>query len=188
MSQAREDKARNYLKNFLSEYFEVKEEVPGSWPLDERPLRLDLLLRPKQKAIDLGFDVEAVGIEIKDPQSKESVKKLLDCVMQSYTYTFCEFDGVRPAFVLIYPEIEKFFEEDWVNKYDRSEREEPTKREKRLLRRLMQRANVGELKIKPNNEFVFDFGAGPFFRSDKGRSNIKGIGLNRYVGSQKKVE
>ncbi|MGF1747068.1 hypothetical protein [Vibrio minamisatsumaniensis] len=108
--------------------------------------------------------------------------------MQSYTYTFCEFDGVRPAFVLIYPEVEKFFEEDWVNKYDRSEREEPTMREKRLLRRLMQRANVGELKIKPNNEFVFDFGAGPFFRSDKGRSKIKGIGLNRYVGSQKKVE
>ncbi|POB87425.1 hypothetical protein CRN40_09850 [Vibrio vulnificus] len=188
MSQEREDKARKYLKNFLSEYFEVKEEVAGSWPLDERPLRLDLLLRPKQKAIDLGFDVEAVGIEIKDPQSKESVKKLLDCVMQSYTYTFCEFDGVRPAFVLIYPEIEKFFEEDWVNKYDSKEREAPTLREKRLLRRLMQRANVGELKIKPNNEFAFDFGAGPFFRSDKGRSKIKGIGLNRYVGSQKKVE
>ncbi|MDH1472753.1 hypothetical protein [Shewanella sp. GD03713] len=185
MSQEREDKARKYLKNFLREYFEVKEEVTGTWPLDDRPLRLDLLLLPKQKALDLGFDVEAVGVEIKDPQSKESVKKLLDCVMQSYTYTFCEFDGVRPAFVLIYPEIEKFFEEDWVNKYGSNMQEAPTSREKRLLRRLMQRANVGELKINENQVFIFDFGAGPFFRSDKGRSKIKGIGLNRYVGSQK---
>lgn len=186
MSQEREEKARKYLKTYLSDFFEIKEEVTGNWPLDDRTLRLDLLLRPKEKAIRLGFDVEAFGIEIKDPESKESVKKLLDCVMQSYTYTFCEFDGVRPAFVLIYPEIEKFFDEDWVNKYNSSEQEKPTSREKRLLRRLMQRANVGELKIKENKEFMLNFSAGPFFRSDTGRSKVKGIGLNRYVGSQKK--
>jgi len=61
-------------------------------------------------------------------------------------------------------------------------------REKRLLRRLMQRANVGELVFRQDESYVFKFNAGPFFSSNDGRSGVKGIGLNRYVGSQKKVE
>lgn len=108
--------------------------------------------------------------------------------MQSYTYTFCEFDGVRPAFVLVYPEIEKFFDEDWQKKYSGAESEKPTEKERRLLRRLMQRANVGELIVNSNSTYKFNFGAGPFFSSNKGRSKVKGIGINRYVGSQKNAE
>ncbi|MEW6325997.1 MAG: hypothetical protein AB1487_00110 [Thermodesulfobacteriota bacterium] len=108
MTTERETTTRKKLTQRLSGLFDIKEEVPGSWPLDGRPLRLDLLLRPNAKAKALEFDEDAIGIEIKDPESKESVKKLLDCVVQAYTYTFCEFDGVRPSFVLIYPEIEKF--------------------------------------------------------------------------------
>ncbi|WP_110974538.1 hypothetical protein [Acinetobacter sp. WCHAc060042] len=84
----------------------------------------------------MGFDVDAIGIEIKDPQSKESVKKLLNCVMQAYTYSFCEFDGVRPAFILIYPDIEKFFDYDWRNKYNSEFTEEPTKREKKFITKI----------------------------------------------------
>lgn len=184
MSQEREDLVRKKLKERLSDLFYIQEEVTGSWPLDSRPLRLDLLLRPNEKAKALGFDVEAIGVEIKDPESKESVKKLLDCLMQSYTYTFCEFDGVRPAFVLIYPEAEKFFTYDWRNKGKGLESEKPTREEIRMVKRVMQRANVGELILR-NEKYTFRFAAGPFFHSDTGRSKIKGIGLNRYVGSQK---
>lgn len=184
MTTEREDKVRKYIAHKLSDLFHIKEEVPGSWPLDGRPLRLDLLLRPNEKAKSLGFDVEAVGVEIKDPKSKESVKKLLDCVVQAYTYTFCEFDGVRPAFIMVYPEIEKFFEHDWINKYSRSDNEKPTRREMNLLKRLMQRANVGELIIS-EDKYTFKFAFARFFDSKRGRSKVKGLGLNRYVGSQK---
>lgn len=184
MSAERESKTRKILIEKLSDLFDIKEEVPGSWPLDGRNLRLDLLLRPNEKAKALGFDVDAIGIEIKDPKSKESVKKLLDCVVQAYTYTFCEFDGVRPSFILIYPEVEKFFNHDWVNKYASSESEKPTNREINLLKRLMQRANVGELIIS-KEKYTFKFAFARFFDSQKGRSKIKGLGLNRYVGSQK---
>ncbi|MEN4984098.1 hypothetical protein [Acinetobacter modestus] len=89
----------------LNDLFYIKEEVSGGI-INGSHLRLDLLLRPNEKAKQMGIDVEAIGIEIKDPQSKESAKKLLDCVMQAYTYSFCEFDGVRLAFILIYPDIE----------------------------------------------------------------------------------
>ncbi len=82
VSQERETQVRNWLMEKLGTLFDIKEEVKGSWPLDNRPLRLDLLLRPNEKARQLGFDVDAIGIEIKDPQSNESVRKLLDCVMQ----------------------------------------------------------------------------------------------------------
>ncbi len=184
MSTKREDKARKYLSEKLCDLFYIKEEVIGFWPLDGRQLRLDLLLRPKEKAKSLGFDVEAIGIEIKDPQSKESVKKLLNCVVQAYTYTFCEFDGVRPAFILLYPEIEKFFEHDWIHKYSKSNNEKPSHREINLLRRLMQRANIGELIIS-DDQYTFKFAFARFFDSRRGRSKVKGLGLNRYVGSRK---
>ena len=96
MTSERENKARKILVERLRDLFDIKQEVPGKWPLDGRALRLDLLLRPNEKAKALGFDVDAIGVEVKDPQSKESVKKLLDCVVQAYTYTFCEFDGATP--------------------------------------------------------------------------------------------
>lgn len=94
---------------------------------------------------------------------------------------------MRPAFILIYPDIEIFFDYDWRNKYNSEFTEEPTKSEKNLLRRLMQRANVGELIIqqRDSKNFVFIFHGGPYFSSTKGRSKIKGIGLNRFIGSQK---
>jgi len=184
MSIEREERVRKSLAKKLSDLFHVQEEVEGKWPLDNRTLRLDLLLRPNDKAKALGFDVDAIGVEIKDPESKESVKKLLDCVMQSYTYGFCEFDGVRPAFVLIYPDIDKFFDYDWKHKGKGEESTKPTLAEKRMLARIMQRANVGELIIK-KDYYTFRFAAGPFFHSNSGRSKIEGIGLNRYVGSQK---
>jgi hypothetical protein len=85
---------------------------------------------------------------------------------------------------LIYPEIENFFNYDWENKYSRSENEKPTNCEMNLLKRLMQRANVGEL-IVSEDKYTFKFAFARFFDSVRGRSKVKGLGLNRYVGSQK---
>ena len=50
----------------------------------------------------------------------------------------------------------------------------------------MQRANVGELILKPT-KYEFRFSGGPYFDSIKGRSKITGIGLNRYIGSTKRI-
>ncbi len=184
MTKEREDRARNHVAKILGDLFYVKEEVPGSWPVDGRNLRLDLLLRPNEKARSMGFDVDAFGIELKDPQSNESVKKYLDCVIQAYTYTLCEFDGMRPSFVLIYPQKEKFFEHDWKNKYSSSENEKPNRREMSIVGRLMQRANVGELLLT-DEKIQIEFGGARFFDSVKGRSKVKGLGIKRQVGSQK---
>lgn len=51
----------------------------------------------------------------------------------------------------------------------------------------MQRANVSELVIEQRDlkEYVFKFHGGSYFSSTKGRSKIKGIGQNRFIGSQK---
>jgi hypothetical protein len=185
MSAERERIASRKLQQMLAPHFHVTPEVDGSWPLDNRALRLDLLVRPLASAIELGFDVEAFGIEVKDPKSKESVRKLLDCIMQAYTYGFCEFDGVRPAFVLVYPDIEKFFQHDFVHKYTESSSEQYSSRELRLMRRIMQRANVGELLLHDQYGYEFRFEGGRFFDPVRGRTKVKGLGVNRYVGSGK---
>lgn len=48
----------------------------------------------------------------------------------------------------------------------------------------MQRANVGELIVEQRDfkKYIFKFHGGPYFSSTKGRSKIKVIGLNRFVG------
>jgi hypothetical protein len=155
MTTERENKARKFIASKLSDLFYIKAEVQGSWPIDGRTLRLDLLLRPNEKAKSLGLDVEAIGVETKDPSSKKSVKKLLDC------------DGVRPSFIVVYPEIEKFFEHDWIHKYSRSDNEKPTRREMSLLKRLIQRENVGEFIIS-KDQYTFNFASARFFDSKRG--------------------
>ena len=77
MTSERENKARKILVERLRDLFDIKQEVPGKWPLDGRALRLDLLLRPNEKAKALGFDVDAIGVEVKDPQKKASKNYLI---------------------------------------------------------------------------------------------------------------
>ena len=168
----------------LSNDFFIEPEVSGTWPLDGRICRLDFLLSPKPHLIAKGFDAETFGIEVKSPSSKESVKKLLDCVLQAYTYTLCSFNGKQPSFVLIYPEIKEFFHHDFVNKYKGLEINKYTGREIALIRQLMQRSNVGELAIKENYFKIF-FSNSYYYDSNKGRSTIKNLGMVRRIGSKK---
>ena len=145
---------------------------------------VDFLLKPKTHLINRGFDATSFAIEVKSPIAKESVRKLLDCIIQSYTYSLCQYKGIHPAFVLIYPDIEKFFEYDFINKYKRDPRNKFARSEILLLRRLMQRANVGELIID-GKDYEISFAAAYYYSSQKGRSGIKNLGMVRRVGSQK---
>jgi hypothetical protein len=174
---------KEILEKNLEPFFELIPEVEVFWSLNSQKPRIDYVARPKENAKSLGFEFEQFGIEVKSPISNESTKKSLDCIFQSHSYTLATFLDKPIDFVLMFPDIEKFFQYDNAVKY--KGKEEFTRREVRITRRIMQRANVGELILKKNGHFVFDFEGGPLFSSDKGRSNIKGIGLNRYFGSAK---
>ncbi|MDY0281336.1 MAG: hypothetical protein RBR35_12335 [Salinivirgaceae bacterium] len=172
------------LPQILEADFHIEPNAKVIWPLGGKKKEVDFLLKPKPHLVSNGFDAKSFAIEVKSPISKESVKKLLDCIIQSYTYSLCEYQGNHPAFVLIYPDIEKFFEYDFINKYKKDPRNEFTRPEIGILRRLMQRANVGELIID-DTDYEINFAASRYFSSRKGRSKIKNLGMIRQVGSQK---
>ena len=179
-----EDDYKKEVVASLSNDFFIEPEVVGTWPLDGKTCRLDFLLSPKPHLVEKGFDAETFGIEVKSPTSKESVKKLLDCVLQAYTYTLCSFNQKQPAFVLIYPEIKTFFHHDFVYKYKENEINKYTGREIALIRQLMQRSNVGELTIRDDYFRIF-FSNSYFYDSKKGRSTIKNLGMVKRIGSKK---
>jgi hypothetical protein len=169
----------------LFDDFEIIPEAEGRWLLDGSKCRLDFLLRPKPYIIEMGFRATVFGIEVKSPISSESVKKILDCIIQSYTYTLCEFRGVRPDFVLIYPEARHFFEHDFLNKYKGDERNRYRPEEVRMVRRIMQRANVGELTVSERYRYEIHFAANRYFDPVRGQTHVENIGTTRRVGSRK---
>lgn len=173
------------LVALLADDFDITPEAEGRWPLDGSKCLLGFLLRPKPHIREKGFQASAFGIEVKSPVSRESVKKLLDCVLQSYTYTLCEFAGVRPDFVLIYPEAKHFFEYDFHQKYKGDERNKFKSEEVRMVRRIMQHANVGELVISGRNRYEIQFAASRYFDPVRGQVRIENLGTTRRIGSRK---
>ncbi len=172
----------------LAEYDEL-EGIAWRWQsIDGAMMKAPLAqeeVRPKPHIIEMGFRASAFGIEVKSPISSESVKKLLDCVLQSYTYTLCEFSGVRPDFVLIYPEAQHFFDYDFQKKYKGDERNKFRPEEVRMVRRIMQRANVGELVVSERNHYEIKFAASRYFDPIRGQTRIDNLGTTRRVGSRK---
>jgi hypothetical protein len=180
-----EPELKRDLVDLLANDFEVIPEVNGHWPLDGSKCLLDFLVRPKPHIVDMGFRGAAFGVEVKSPRSSESVKKLLDCVLQSYTYTLCDFSGVRPDFVLIYPEAQCFFDYDFHNKYKGEELSKYKAEEVRIVRRIMQRANVGELVISQHSRYEIRFAASRYFDPIRGQTRVVNLGTTRRIGSRK---
>jgi hypothetical protein len=180
-----EPELKRDLVELLVNDFEIVPEAEGHWPLDGSKCLLDFLLRPKPHIVEMGFRAAAFGVEVKSPISSESVKKLLDCVLQSYTYTLCEFSGVRPDFVLIYPEAQCFFDYDFLNKYKGAAANKYKAEEVKIVRRIMQRANVGELAMSDRAHYEIRFAASRYFDPIRGQTRVENLGTTRRVGSRK---
>jgi hypothetical protein len=179
-----EDEYKARLAELLGQEFELEPEAEGWWPTGES-VCLDFLCRPKAQARSQGFPVEAFGIEVKSPDTgNEAVKKLLDAVLQSYTYTLSTFSQIRPSFVLIYPGVRRFFQARYPNTY-RDEDWPVQDKDVDILRRLMQRANVGEIVEDPRVGYEFRFGRCRLYDPTRGTSNVKNLGSVRRVGSRK---
>jgi hypothetical protein len=179
-----ESEYKKKLSEILRADFHIEPNVKVNWPLGGKEKEVDFLLQPKPHLINSRFDAMSFAIEVKSPIANESVKKLLDCIIQAYAYSLCQYKSVHTAFVLIYPDIEKFFEYDFVNKYKKDPRNRFTGSEIFILRRLMQRANVGEL-IVDGRDYEINFAAAYYYSTKKGRSGIKNLGMVRRVGSNK---
>ena len=179
MNDSEEVQLKNFVIQKLSNDFDIQQEVAGIHPVYGK-VRIDLLLTPKQQTIEKGADFGSFGIEIKNPKTTGcSVKKMLDCLVQAYSYTISRFNGVIPDFVLVFPSFDKFYDENHCH--------QPNNEELKTLRRFLQRLNVGELKFE-KNAYSFWFTGQRLWHSGRGRSKQKGLGLCRRYGTNKHSE
>jgi len=186
MSFKSEDEYKKDVIAALSADFDIEAEAEGEWPWSNNRYKLDFLLTPKPHLVDKGFDASVFGIEVKSPLGcKEKDKKLLDAVIQAHSYTMCRFNGKIPSFVLIYPEIKYFFLKHPELPIGECPEDYESYQEVRTVRRLMQRANVGELRLLPGDNYKIFFGDCRYYDTKRGRSKIKNLGMVRRIGSQK---
>ncbi len=179
MNDSGEVQLKNFVIQNLSDDFDIQQEVSGIHPVYGK-VRIDLLLTPKQQAIEKGVDFGVFGIEVKDPKtSGGSSKKMLDCLAQANSYTITRFNGVIPDFVLVFPPLDTFYELDRCHK--------PNREELTTLKRFIQRINIGELAFE-SDAYCFWFNGQRLFHSTKGRSKSKGLGLCRRYGTNKHSE
>lgn len=108
LSQFDEDRLRRILVNLLSDDFDIEAEVTGKFLVDGSQVRIDFLATPHQRLIDLGFIDHSIGIEVKSPASKSASPNKF--AWQSVTYAQSEFNGIRPAFVLMFPDVTHFWD------------------------------------------------------------------------------
>ena len=166
-----EPELKSQLRKTLHDSFDLREEVNGQFLVDGTSVIIDFLAYPKTELIDRGFDPFWFGIEAKSPQCKDPKKKGLQVAWQTITYAQSRFDDIRPQFVLIFPPLEEFFPDN----------------ESHWLKCLLQKANVGDLRIKPNGiDWKIEFGAaGRYFSNTHGRSKTMNLGQRRVVGTWK---
>ena len=173
------------LRPILIADFEVEEEVPGRFLLDNTHVRIDFLLRPRQHLIDRGVASDWFGLEVKSPLTTDPKKKGLQVAWQALTYAQSQFGDRRPAFVAIYPPIWEFFpvakvlNESTSRHYDFSEAH--------WLKCFLQKANVGSFVVLPKQRgWRIEFGAGSTRMSSyNGPSKITNVGIRKVVGTWK---
>ena len=154
-------------KRMLAPQFEVEAEVTGKYLVDGSRVRIDLLATPKQSLIDQGFIDQPIGIEVKSPASKASSNAF---AWQAITYAQSEFNGVRPAFVCMFPDVRYFWEDLTAVR----------------MRQFLQFANVGQLETghyQHNwDQWRIVFNA-PYYSVTRGMGGVTPEGLKRRSGN-----
>ncbi|WP_446010529.1 hypothetical protein [Candidatus Electrothrix sp.] len=164
-----EPKLKSYMLDCFGKDFIVREEVAGNFIVDNTPVIIDYLMYPSEDLIDRGFEKQWFGVEVKVPGS--DAKKGLQVSWQAITYSQSLFDGIRPVFVLIFPQITDFFR---------------TPSDAYYVKTLLQKANVGYVEVNERSKtWKIMFGANVYFYSDRGLSKTPTIATKRNVGSWK---
>jgi hypothetical protein len=174
-----ETELKQVLTEFLNTDFHIKPEVPGRFLVDGTPVIIDLLLFPKRHLIERGFDEGYVGIEVKGVPKTRQKKKALDVAWQAVTYSQSEFETksgfVRPIFVLIYPEIQRFFAHDDPHAYGWI-----------YVSSLLVRSNVGHIELDSKKDtWLINFHSVHYFHSIRGKGPHHLAGTKRRVGTRK---
>lgn len=173
-----EDQLKYLVKETLEEHFIIKGEQTGYHLLEQREIRIDFLMYPKQKLIDLGFEKLWFGCEVKSPSAKQEAKKrVLNLAKQCIDYTETKFEnGIIPNFVVMFPSMPHFYHaQNCLN--------DETVHFLSLFKPFLQRFKVGTLHIYSINNWAINFGHGLYFSTTRGKGKVINLGTKRHIGS-----
>jgi len=182
-----EDELKRQVVRHLENDFELLNEVEGISLVDQSGVRIDYMALAKPHLIKTGFLAEWFGIEVKQilDFSRGDMGKKSQVIWQAITYSQSAFlvnnARTRPAFVLVYigddqfdqtraPVLRGLSDGEWA------------KATWRALINIAQYANVGQLRLEPQQGWEIVFSGGRYFSKARGKGNVN-IGVKRYVGS-----
>jgi hypothetical protein len=175
--QLSEDHLHHIVINTLSDSFTIRHEVAGRHLLENKGVRIDFLMYPKQRLIDQGFEPIWVGCEVKSPATKKKpITHIMDFAKQSIDYTESIFDGIVPTSVFMFPDLRHFF-------YAQKAMTDGYLHFLQLFPSFLQRFNVGTLHIQSKNTWGMRFGSQNYFSTLRGRGNVANFGTKRKIGS-----
>ncbi|ENJ1692197.1 hypothetical protein ACJO1W_23875 [Vibrio parahaemolyticus] len=182
MRAFKEQELKNKLEKELEADFILKKEVRGQFLVDGTGVVIDYLAKARRHVVkDQGFPDEWFGIEVKGFPTKDLAKKGKELAWQALTYAMSEFEGQRPMFVLTYPAIKNFFDNNKILN-ERTERHYE-KNEAFQLVTFLEKGNVGSLEIR-NSGWNMYFGSWQSYCSKNTPLNRKkNYGTKRNVGN-----
>ncbi len=188
IKQEYESKLQKLLFAKMAADFYIEPEAEGNFIITDDGVRIDCCMFPKRHLIEKGFVEQWVGVEVKVPEPKKArAGKGGQVLWQSIIYSQSKFRVpknpeeaglvskvcvmVRPAFILIFPRLVKFFESrDLAFAFEA----------------FAQQANVGSLDVL-NEGWIMVGGTNYYFsrRNDELKLSIPNCLLKRNVGSKK---
>ncbi|MBW1682873.1 MAG: hypothetical protein JRJ35_11260 [Deltaproteobacteria bacterium] len=172
-----EDRLKDILEQSLEKDFILKREKVGYHLLEQRKVRIDFLLYPKQHLIENGFEPIWFGCEVKSPAvKKEPQKNVMDLAKQCIDYTESKIDGIIPSFALMFPSMYHFF-------HAKNLLTQEYQSFLYYFRSFIQRLKVGTLHIFSPGDWAIRFGSQYYYTTKKGKGRVKNLGTKRHIGS-----
>jgi hypothetical protein len=96
----------------MSPFFFITSEPKGVHMIERTEVRPDFMFRPRSDLLERGFEDIAMVVEVKSVHGSRSVAKpwfrAVRACWQAASYVQSEFDGIRPAFGVVFPDFDIF--------------------------------------------------------------------------------
>ncbi len=145
-----ESKLKEIFRERVAKDFHIREEVSGRHLIEDKGVRIDFMLFPKDHVIAAGFEPQWFGVEAKFIHTNKSYgnrNKLTKLVWQCITYgqSVFKIDGeeIRPLFIGFYINDIRNYPQKVLDHYS-------------AIMQLGFRANVVEFAIRPNGDLLIE--------------------------------
>lgn len=165
-----------FVRDFGRDFI-IHKEVPGVNAVEEKPVVVDFLIRPKQHLLDRQFDDAWIGVEVKHLKSYK-LSEVNALAWQALSYAQSRFNveslEVRPMFVLMHANLSLNLQFAKINGMPD---------DSSGVISFIERGNVGWIEMDKRYQWRIGFGSHGYFNAKYGRTAIVTLGRKRNAGN-----